>query len=176
MILLILFWIVALFIFAIAILMSVEEFDSLWGIIPGIIAGAFFSAIAFLIYSVIGSIVTYNSATEWSDGAKIVELRALDTGNQAEGSFFLGSGYLKERPAYTYITRSDEGGFSLGSMYASKALVFETTDGSKPRLKTGNIQPISHLWSIVSVDAMAEFYVPAGSVQAPKYNVSTERD
>lgn len=98
-------------------------------------------------------------------------LRALGTGSGGHGSFFLGSGYTEDGPIYTYLYKDYEGGWAMDSVATESAQVFETKNG-KAYLERAHYNASSNLWTLFSAPAELRFYVPAGSVQEPSYDVN----
>lgn len=134
-------------------------------LVLGVVYGAFMG---------VSSLITYNTVNLTPVLTHEAPLRALNTGAESSGQFFLGSGYFESGPGYTYLSERPDGGFEMDSIYTSSAIVYQTDEG-EPRRVTGQVRPTSMLWSIVPVTAKTEFYVPVGSVQDPQYRVDVNR-
>lgn len=95
--------------------------------------------------------------------ASVVELRALNTGSEVSGSFFLGSGSIDEERMIFFV--ADAGGYAyLDERRADRSRIIEH-DGT-PQMVTVTTwvdNPIIAPFPIKSRDRY-DFYVPPGSV------------
>ena len=120
------------------------------------------------------AIVTYNTENLRPVLTETNHLRALNTGTDTEGHYFLLSGSMESGPSYTYLVEREDGGFEMTSIVAGGAIVYQD-DSQTPHVITGQVRPRSTLWSILPLPAKAEFYVPVGSVQDATYRVDVTR-
>lgn len=144
--------------------------------IIGTLGALFVGGLVFGVWAGVSAIITYN--TDPVNLTKVAvqsrDLRALDTGTDNRGSFFLGSGYTESGPAYTYLFQNEDGGYEMRSVETRNAIVYQTDD-EEPRVETGRVRPTNRWWSIFEISAKHVFYVPEGSVQQPEYRVNVER-
>lgn len=135
--------------------------------ISGVIGGA-----------VIGTIVISIPATEITSDTVIIShnIVSMKDGTSTEGSFFLGSGVIGNKPSFTYYEQDASGAVRLKHVNANDASVVqydgppkvtEECDSYKdsPTLWTW---PIGDIWAEDDIDCWGEnivFYVPEGSVK-----------
>lgn len=106
-------------------------------------------------------------------------LSALNTGQDVQGRFFLGSGYVNSEPVFSYLIENDRGGYELKQVRADGAVVFEfdAEDNRTPYMETTTYERVNPDWlsPINPINggsgATYEFYVPAGSVLTGNYTV-----
>lgn len=121
----------------------------------------------------LSALVTHFTQDRTAVMVETTDLRALDTGSDADASFFLGTGYSESGPVYTYLVEREDGGFEMSSIWTGYAVVYQ--GDYEPRAVKSQERPTSTLWSILPLMAPTRFYVPEGSVQEPSYRVDVGR-
>jgi len=96
------------------------------------------------------------------------DLVALQDGTGARGSFFLGSGYIKDELSYFYYERHANGAISGGTIPASKAVIYEDSQG-QPQLWVHHCKkPEGAFYAPICapITIPSEFHIPPGSVSS----------
>lgn len=91
------------------------------------------------------------------------DLRAISMGKNVQGQFFLGSGYIEGKAAYTYYYRSGDG-LRVGDVWAEDVLVIEDSTQTPRIEENAEVLP----WWIVpgyEWDYNYVIYIPEGSIQ-----------
>ena len=137
----------------------------------GDIALGFFVGVIF-IWGFGGLVVTAGTYAidKYSDTVKrdtTTSLAALGNSSSISGSFFLGSGYVKDNLTYTYLIEDSNGGIHLKQLDASNAVVYQDAEVGKATLVTH--QGGGDLWWLFPEkttfhNISYEFHVPKGSV------------
>lgn len=98
------------------------------------------------------------------------ELGSLQDQSNIQGHFFLGSGTIDEKPAYSYYKKIADNQYQLRQLVddgGTPIIVFEDTD--KPYVKTVHTKSDGYfglwgfMWGHESLDQF-EFHVPKGSI------------
>lgn len=95
-------------------------------------------------------------------------LAALRTGTSVEGTFFLGSGRVDDKPVIRYVERQSDGAAVLRDVEAWKARIYEDAGDTDPRLDV-YCSVLTNPW-LTPVPLAPQvrcgyyFHVPAGSV------------
>lgn len=85
----------------------------------------------------------------------------ISDGKSTSGSFFLASGSFEDKPTFFYYIEDDLGQITLAKSFASRVVIFETTDTPKAVCKANYVG----LWSIDFPPAgSCKMYLPKGSV------------
>lgn len=122
------------------------------------IAAAIIAAVVLGILSLLSLLLPGRELT-----SETHELRALSSSSTAQGSFFLGTGYVDGERTLNYIAQ-EEGWARLGEASADSARVFE--DSSTPTV-TEYTYLSSNGWAVpwtFAVGRAWDFHVPAGSI------------
>lgn len=145
-------------------------FGYLFGGILSLFAGAF-CAIA-LMFLILGTANIFIPKETNLVDETTINLRALDSGSEVSGRYFVGSVYIDEEKVLEYISEAEDGGMRVESVSADKSVIYER-DGEEPKLIVREYEETNH-W--LSPDALYkyktyEFEIPKGSVKE-SYNVS----
>lgn len=124
--------------------------------------GAVVMVIASIVLSFVATVTGEDRTRSWD-----VKLRALNTGSEIHGQFYLGSGQIDEKPVFRFLYEQADGGVKLSSVPASKTTVYE--EDTAPRLTTYETQRHANgFWAPFGITAFKsyayEFRVPEGSV------------
>jgi len=91
------------------------------------------------------------------------ELEAINMGEEIQGRFFLGSGYVNGEATYTYYYHSD-GGLRVGEVNADEVLVVQTDEGNPRIEQTAERVPFWIDFTRSEQDYQTTIYVPEGSI------------
>jgi hypothetical protein len=135
-------------------------FKQIGGVIGGLVVGG----ILTMVLTVFGSIFHRGDYTE----TVTHEIVSMGDGDNINGSFFLGSGYVNDRLVYTYYRKSDNGGMVRRSISASLAVIYETDSLQKPKIVV-HIVPSDNggFWFPINFNSGSQkydIYLPTGSV------------
>lgn len=144
-----------------------KELESLpIGIFLGVLCGFLISLVlTFLTMGIIDS-----SAIKENIVLSDVQLCALQDNNSVQGNFFLGSGNIDGSMKYIYLTKTEDGGYLMGSVNATDAIVHEID--SKPHItkytqKYKNSDITYWFGDPMFSNVKSQIFVPNGSI---KYN------
>jgi len=139
-------------------------------LILGGFAGLTLGAVVGLIIAVIIGMRT--PTEEEITQIKEIQLVALQDNSGISGSFFLGSGVIKEKFYYVYYYRNEDGSFSLGKILAEKARVFEENrkDGILEKIEITEKPKVDKIsrWALPPCMYVKEKYIfriPKGSIR-----------
>lgn len=109
-----------------------------------------------------------SAAAGESQLARTNDLAALRTGSSVEGTFFLGTGRVDDKPVIRYVTREADGAAVLREVEARQARVYEDAGDDQPRLDV-YCPVLTNPWLTPAPFAPQlrcgyYFHVPAGSV------------
>ena len=134
------------------------SFNAMQIIILGGITTAFFN---YMIANIVVSRSTEKINT--------YELRAIRTGDQISGNFFLGSGSIDGKPVYRFFYIARDGKIWLDQVYAYQAAIRE--EDTRPIVDVWEIKRVRRLsvfWTVLppmrDTKYYWEFHIPPGSV------------
>ena len=136
-----------------------SEHGYVWSssIMLGLMGGVLAIGVGMIIHAV-------DKETEMHYYATLVSMS--DTTN-SEGSFFLGSGTIKEDAVYYYYYRTNTGGFKRSYLYSARTEIVES-DGSQAHIECeasrSVVQP-DWEWAFTKRDRKCIAYVPRGTVK-----------
>jgi hypothetical protein len=155
-------------------LMDVIEPESIVGYIFGGMISLFIGAFCSLIFAfmVLGTANIFIPKESKIVDETTVSLRALDTGSEISGRYFVGSAYISEKKVLEYISEANDGGMRVESVPADKSVIYER-DEATPKLVIKTYEE-SNSW--LAPEALYsyknyEFSIPKGSVKE-SYSVS----
>lgn len=154
--------------------MDVIDPDGFFGYIIGGIISLFvgaFVAIVFM-FLILGTANIFIPKETQQINETTINLRALDSGSEVSGRYFVGSVYIDEKKVLEYISEAEDGGMRVESVSAEDSVIYER-DGEEPKLIVREYEEINK-W--LSPDALYsyktyEFEIPKGSVKE-SYDVS----
>jgi hypothetical protein len=169
-------WLIVPFVLAtIAAVRWKGKYRGYWYTRKGAFFGRLGSSIGFgFIVVVIGGIVLGLLATfTGTDESRSWEtkLRALNTGSEVHGQFFLGSGRIDEDPVFSFLYEQADGGVKLSSVPADRSTVYEhETNNDRPFLTTTEThRAANQFWAPFTLSPRVsgyqyDFHIPEGSV------------
>lgn len=128
---------------------------------------ALLGGVAGFIISFVLSVVITVATPEYCTNSKETPLNSLSDSSITQGHFYLGAGYFNQEAAFFYSIREADGGFTIHTIPARLAEVYQTSDG-QPRVNTFTVEVDPHwAWAIIfppSGDCDTHFFVPPGSI------------
>lgn len=163
---------------AVLMVMIDDSYYSDWSDVfaAGFYAGILITMVGFVVSLVVTDTQITNASPNQLDvvDEHVTKLRALETGDDVQGSFFLGSGYIDEEPVYTYIEETEDGGFKLSDIDTDSVTVYETND-RKPSIVEQFVRMKDTTWAPHTQRTGVKIYVPVGSVEEPEFRIDTDR-
>lgn len=148
-----------------------SDYGSAWATTAGCLAMG--TAVSVLIMAIVTGLMQVVAYFAWShEVTRAYGLETLADGSNTTGSFFLGSGYIDEKPAFTFYRKTSSGRYVLDSVFASDAEIVQ--DNSHPRMEDlcddYSDTPAWFSWPMSADDYVdcdgdeITFYVPQGSI------------
>jgi hypothetical protein len=150
---------IAVFLFMLIVVSSYADIFA--GFMAGLLAGGM---VVFAVGSTIATGIMHGNIAYEKNGVQ--QLKALNAGTGIEGSFFIGSGYVNDREVYRFYKQNNDGSFSMDSIDASDAKIFERP-GVPEIVK---YKPVAASTTITlfsdGTGPRYEIYVPPGTVSS----------
>lgn len=150
------FWIVTIILILIILFWTIEEgFGGF--LMAGFVAGIVWIASGLLMGAMSGGAPVYKIETSTTN------LRAASNGNDRSGSFFLGSGNVKDEKMFSYLYEED-GWTRSDQQRARDSFVAEDANSETARLDTVKIY--RNYWWVgqSNIETRYEFHIPKNSV------------
>lgn len=141
------------------------------GWVSTILVGVFISALVTAAISVPAMVLGSNTTRRWHANPPL-PLIALREKDGFQGSFFLGSGMVRDQQYYFWYRRMPDGTIEGGKTLRGPGVrIHELTDGSQPRMVEFAYDEPSDLYKFFLIDLredeslLPDFYIPKGSIQ-----------
>ncbi len=135
---------------------------------PALLFAACIAGLAVTVLNGVTYLVIPDGNTRYVDGG-VTRLAQIAPSSATQGSFFLGSGVVDEKPVYRFYAEQ-AGGLALRSVNAD-AVVVHQGDGV-PRIVRHEAVQAHPWWSLFSEGGdYYDVYVPTGSI-APDYDLN----
>ncbi len=147
--------------------LAVREEGIVSGIVTFIVSGVMAAFMWVLVCVIVLGSMASAFGTPKESNRYDIQLAALSTGNDLDGRFFLGSGYIDSDQVFSYVYE-ENGAYRLTSVSADQSYVYEQNDKA-PYLEviqyTCDPNPWVSPWCILTgTPDQYLFFVPEGSV------------
>jgi hypothetical protein len=122
-----------------------------------------------IIITGVSALISYSTAPVVRTHTVTSELTSFSTGENTEGSFFLGSGYINESQVISYIAKAENCGWQIDNVQADRATIFEDENEAPYMTVDKNKRLSNTLWypfilTSPATDSNIQFHIPAGSI------------
>lgn len=155
-------------------LMDVIDPEGFFGFVIGGIISLFVGAFAAIVFMflILGTANMFIPKETNQISETTINLRALDSGSEVSGRYFVGSVYIDEKKVLEYISEAEDGGMRVESVPAKDSVIYER-DAENPKVTIRKYEEINKWLSPEALYTYEkyEFEIPKGSVKE-SYDVS----